>query len=301
MAYYNNPYNNGFNNNGFMNGQGMQFNPNFQQKQVRNILTDDEIQELMKTGNQFSLAITEKDKKRAVCNHRMKSKDGSQDALIDNPDGTVSCAICGYTFKPLTTQVTTPDVIKGSVNDILDLLQTIKLIYFDIDGNVAREYFQIIPLIEKIPMLFEIAVKNYTKHENFSPWDINNRNMATLQGFSMLRSMLEGGGFGNMYQNPQQGFQQQQYYNPNFQQMNNPGGMYQQQPMDMNQPNNNGFGYMGAGMAPGGYQAQTNGYQTMYGQPQQQMDQSVANTQQPDAASVSSDGSTKTVTASFKA
>jgi hypothetical protein len=202
----------------------------------------------------------------------------------------------------LTTQVTTPDVIKGSVNDILDLLQTIKLIYFDIDSNVAREYFQIIPLIEKIPMLFEIAVKNYTKHENFSPWDINNRNMATLQGFSMLRSMLEGGGFGSVYQNPQQGFQQQ-YYNPNFQQMNNPG-MYQQQqqPMNngMNQPNN-GFGYPGAGMPPAGYQAQTNGYQTMYGQPQQQPMEQPVNTQQPDAASVSSDGSTKTVTASFKA
>ena len=58
--------------------------------------------------------------------------------------------------------------------------------------------------------------------------------------------------------------------------------------MDLNIPMNT--------QAPMGLSALTN-----IGQPQQQQMDPVANAQQPDAASVSSDGSTKTVTASFKA
>ena len=315
MAYFNNgaaPYmqqpNNMYQNNGFMQGQGVQYNPGFQQHRLHNVLTGDEIAELMKSGNQFSLAITEKDKKRAACNHQ--KADGTGDALTEDVDGRVVCGICGYKFKPLNAYQTTKESLQAAVDDINDVLQTIKLIWFDIDSTVAREYFQIIPLIEKIPELFEIAAKNYVKHESSMPWGNNTRNMSTMQAFAMISNMLNGG-MPNMYQQPQQmawGYNQP---NPN---------MYQQPAGNINPTN--GFGYPGA--APAGYQAQTQGFQTIYGQDpnaQQQMNpQNImpaytpqgapqpapapVNAQQqgaPEAATATTDGNTKTVAASFKA
>ena len=309
MAYFNNGQQpnmqfgqNMYANPGFVQGQGMQYNPGFQQHRLHNVLTPDEIAELMKTNNQFSLAITEKDKKRAVCNHQ--KADGTGDALVEDINtGKVSCAICGYTFKPLDAYGTNPEMLNAAVEDILDVLQTIKLIYFDLDGTVAREYFQIIPLIEKIPTLFDIAAKNYAKHESVMPWGNNNRNMSTMQAFAMLSSMLNGAAPNPaMYQQPQQAAA----FNPAFGAAPNPA-MYQQ-PMNMG----NGFGYPGAG-APMGYTPQTNGFQTVYGQvdPNQQaqpqgMPQPAPapmNTAPgaPEAATATTDGATKTVAASFKA
>jgi hypothetical protein len=117
------------------------------------------------------------------------------------------------------------------------------------------------------------------------------------------------GGMPNMYQQPQQmgwGYNQPA---PN---------MYQQPAGNMNPTN--GFGYPGA--APAGYQAQTQGFQTVYGQDpnaQQMNPQNImpaytpqgapqpapvpVNTQQgaPEAATATTDGNTKTVAASFKA
>lgn len=316
MAYFNNgqPFYgqpNMYQNNGFMQGQGVQFNPGFQPTRLHNVLTADEIAELMKTNNQFSLALTEKDKKRAVCNHQ--KADGTGDALNEDlNDGKVVCSICGYKFKPLDAFQTTPESLKAAVEDILDVLQTIKLIWFDIDGTVAREYFQIIPLIEKIPNLFDIAAKNYAKHESVMPWGNNNKNMSTMQAFAMLSNMLNGGAAPNpaMYQ------QQMQYqqpmpgaWNPAFGAQPNPA-MYQQPAGNMNPTN--GFGFVGAGPMSG-YQAQTQGYQTVYGQPVDPNAQAPQGVPQPspapvnqqpgapEAASATTDGVTKTVAASFKA
>ena len=311
MAYFNNgqqPYQNYYQNNAFMAGQGVQYNPGFQPVRLHNVLTADEIAELMKTNNQFSLALTEKDKKRAVCNHQ--KADGTGDALVEDPaTGKVVCNICGYAFKPLDAFVTTEETLKAAVDDVLDVLQTIKLIYFDLDGTVAREYFQIIPLIEKIPSLFQIAAKNYAKHENVMPWANNGKNMSTMQAFAMLSNMLNSGAA--PYQ-PNMGMG----YNPAYGAPN--PAFYQQapqaQPMGMPPQGmpTNGFGYAGVGPMAG-YQAQTQGYQTVYGQPMPadanvmqgtpQPAQAPVNTQQgaPEAAAATTDGATKTVAATFKA
>ena len=309
MAFFNNgqPYGQNFyQNNAYMQGQGVQYNPGFQPVRMHNVLTADEIAELMKTNNQFSLALTEKDKKRAVCNHQ--KADGTGDALVDDTTtGKVVCNICGYSFKPLDSFQTTPESLQAAVDDVLDVLQTIKLIYFDLDGTVAREYFQIIPLIEKIPSLFQIAAKNYAKHESVMPWSNNNKNMSTLQAFSIISNMLQGGaGAGAQYSPYTMGGAG---YNPAYANPN--PAMYQQPvqtPMGMPQQGpTNGFGFVGAGPM-GAYQAQTHDYQTVYGQPtdpnmQPQPAPAPVNQQPgaPEAASATTDGNTKTVAASFKA
>lgn len=287
--------NNGFGNgNGFgpfnpygVPGTGFQYNGINPQQYTKhnNVLTAEEIASLMKKENQFSLALTESDKLKAACTHQ--KADGSGDTLTDNADGTVSCAICGYTFKPVEPREVTQETLQEAVNEVVDILQTIKLVWIDIDPAVGREFFQIIPLIEKIPALFDVAVKNYAKHEAIMPWGNNSRNMSTMQAFQMLSQLLNGG---NAYANPQY---QQPQGQPMYQQP-----VYGQpvQPQGAPVPPTNGFGYVGQGPM---YQPQTNGFTTTYGQPVQPQPQQGA-PQQSQAADASKTEET-TVNKTFKA
>lgn len=281
--------NNGnFYNNGFapMGGTGMQFNgyPTPRTKQM-NVLTAEEIAQLTKNTNTFSLALTETDKLQAACTHQ--KTDGTGDSLIEGEDGTVQCAICGYKFKPLYAPATTREVIQEAVDNICDVIQTTKLLYIDIDPAVAREFYQIIPLICKVPDLFEVAVKNYSKHENMAPWSNSNKNMNTMQMFQMLNSMISGGG--QMYQQaPQQQPMGNMYYGqPNMMgaPMMQPGGMP-----------SNGFG---------SYAPQTSGFSTAYGAEPQPVAAPqaapVAGQQAPVEVTATTDGNTTNVAGNFKA
>ena len=180
-----------------------------------NTLGNDEIQKLVKKENVFSLQITETEKLRAICNHR--AADGMSDTLVEGPDGLCTCQICGYRFLPLDASMSSLDQVEEATDNLLDILQTIKLIYIDMPELAAREYFQIIALIDKIPKLYELAIKDYAQHERVDPYAYNNRGMGALNLFNMLI-----------------------------------GG---QRPMNFGQPDqSNGFGYYGASE---GYQAST--------------------------------------------
>ena len=92
-----------------------------------------------------------------------------------------------------------------------------------------------IPLINKIPQLFEFAAKNMTKHETYN-WQYNNRNMGAINMFNNLQSMFAGGMM--MQQQPQPAYQQ-----PMMQQTPFMGGASSGYPVS------NGFGYPGASVA----------------------------------------------------
>ena len=244
--------------NGF-NYQGMQGQP---MPKFNNTLTAEEIKRLQQKGAQFSLSITQDEYLRGICNHR--TADGTQDALMyDNITGEATCSICGYKFKPVDTSLT-PEEIKDAVDNIVDILQTTKLLYIDLPAEAAKEYFQIIPLIGKVPQLFEFAAKNFAKHE-YNAWSYNNHNMGGIAMLQNLSSMFGGGMQPNFVQQPQfNGYAM----NPQ-QPVGYPNGMVPQM------PGQNPFGYPGAsapmmGMpqmgAPvqqpvaGGYAPQTQGY-----------------------------------------
>ena len=226
-------------------GSGYQFMGTQQAPQkINNILSDEEIQKLVQKENQFSLQITETDRLRCACNHRRA--DGLADAIVEDPiTGISRCTICGYEFRPLDIQ-TSPETIKESCDTILDILQTIKIIYTTIPNEPAREYFQIIPLIEKIPKLFEYAVKDYTKHVQYDPYLYNNRNMSVMNLFNMLcGTMAQGQPYPQPNMDPNMAAQQAA---PQF----NPGGYAMPQyaapgyPMPAPgypMPMSNGFGY----------------------------------------------------------
>lgn len=220
-------------------------------QKFNNALTPEQIKKLQQKGQQFSLAIGEEEMLRGICNHR--NAEGTGDSLVYDPiTGTARCTICGYEFRPIEANVS-PEEIKEDVSRIVDILQTIKLMYIDLPAEAAKEYFPIIPLIEKVPQLFEFAAKNMTKHESYN-WQYNNKNMGAVNMFNNLQNMF---GAGMMPQ-------------PNQQPMMNYGYPQQQPvaPAPMGYPaTSNGFGYPGASM-PGampnpamGYMPQTAGYQ----------------------------------------
>ena len=281
-----------YNNGGFNNfaqptmGTGYQWNPNpAQQTKQMNVLTADEIQTLMKQENKFTLALTQTEKLKAACNHRRA--DGLGDSLVENADGTVSCQICGYTFKPVDPATSGEDYLNAAVAEIVDILQTVKMLWIDVDPQVLREYSQVLPLIEKLPQLYQIAVKNYSNHENYNSWAYAGKNMSTLQMFGLLNGMLNGIGQPN-----QQQFQAApQNAMPGY-------GYGYQQPM-YGQPQQPGFNPFAAQ----GYQPQAQGfaYQPGMAAPQQPVADPSAAAGQPVAEATTTDGATNTTTAQFKA
>lgn len=281
---------------GVPQGTGYQFTGNQQNMKIQNNLSQEEIQQLVKSENSFSLMVTNQDKMRACCNHRWNN---GQDAIVETADGKCKCQICQYEFIPLDAQVS-PEVLEEYVANILDVLQTIKMLYINMPAESAREFFIIIPLIEKIPKLFEHAVKNYAKYDSFDPYKFNDRNMGTMALFNMLASALNNGtgfampqgqqmGFGANTGVPQQGMMG----------MENPAFAFG----NLSNPMSNGFGYNGATV---GYQPQTNNFQ--YDPNQQQMMPQNMNTQvqqpgqtAPENVQATTDGKTVDVNATFKA
>lgn len=251
-----------------------QWNYNAQPQAVpkfKNTLSDDEINELTKNSG-FSLGITREEMLRAVCNHR--TKDGLRDALIINNDGTVQCQICGYKFKP-TDPNTTTESIMNAVYEVIDQLQSVKMMNPDMPIDAAREYFQIIPLLEKLPKLYSIAANNMAKH-NPDAWNYNGYNMNAVNMYNAILGAMGGGmNYDPNFVQPMQGMNGY-YYGGQAMPMGYPD-MTQQAQMQM--PNAGGaqsvpvgavapnmaFGAYGVPGNPnpalnGGYQAGTQGF-----------------------------------------
>lgn len=280
---------------------GYQYNPQTMPTKQGSTLSQEENQKLLRKENQFSLALTEIEMLKGICNHR--TQDGTGDTLIQCPDGSVRCSVCGYEFMPVDSQ-TGREEIQEATKLIVDILQTIKLLYIDMPIATQREFFQIIPLIEKVPQLFELAVKNFSKHENFGNWGFKGQNMSAMNLFSMLSGALSDPNV-MMGGAPQMGMPMggmPQYGNPAMNpQMGMPmGGM----------PMSNGFGFVGnpqmtvpTGGMPG-YNPQTSGWQYNPNQAQAQQGQPPVvpeGTQAPTQTTATTDGKTVTANAQFKA
>ena len=234
-----------------MGGYNFQGMPQAPLQKFNNVLSEEEIKALMQKDKEFSLSITEDEYRRGICNHR--NAEGTGDTLMfDNNTGEARCAICGYKFRPIDSN-TSLDQIKGSVAEIIDILQTIKLMYIDLPPAASREFFQVIPLLEKVPMLFDFAAKNMAKHETTS-WAYSNRNMGAMNMFNNLANVFGGMMNQPVYQQPMGNVYAQPGMAPGTPVYNN-GYMA---------PQVNAFGYPGANpamMGGMGYQPQTQNFQ----------------------------------------
>ena len=176
---------NGFMGNPYGAMPNQYYNPNplnSQPTKISNLLTEEEIRELQKNNENFSLGLTTMDTYRSACTHRQP--DGLHDSLTyDRTTGIARCTICGYEFEPLDANTTYEEIV-DYCHKLQNVLQTIKLMWPDIPAS-AREFFYSIGLIDKIPKLFEFAAKNFNKNE----LDLWNANYSSMAGMNLLNNL----------------------------------------------------------------------------------------------------------------
>lgn len=261
---YNNQYQN------YQNYAGLAgTNNNGNTMQFTQTLTKDEIDNLRRNDKTLSLKVSKTEMDRAICTH--KEPNSAAYSVIPAEDGTgdLICTICGARFNP---DIIDLKKVEESVKDIINILQSVKLQYVNIPPTTARQYFSLIPFIEKLPMMYKISLENF---QRFSPGAQNNQ--PVYNSNSMLNAYKNVvGGYGPYYNPGMNNMPPYQYqgYDPNmvnpYNPQMNPGyntgyQNYPSQPVQpmMNQPYiqqapmnnqympyNNGYGNNGGGDNP---------------------------------------------------
>lgn len=193
-------------------------------------LTQDIVNTLRQESNEINMKIDQRDIWRAICTHRDPSNGAM--TLSYNADGTCTCSICGATFRMFDG---TREDVEKQVNIMKDIFQTVKTLYMDAPVEMTKQYHQQIALLDKLPGLWDHAVKNFAKYENVN--NPLNPISSSYGGFNALNTLLS-----NPYA------MQQNMYAQGYQQTMMP----QQQPM---MPQQQPMGYMpnGQPMMMGGY------------------------------------------------
>ena len=216
--------------------------------QYTNPLTKEEEEFLKKNSPDFTLEATREELARAICTHRDPQK--GTFTISPNDDGTVTCTKCGARFNPVQRP---KEEIEELVNGVVDILQSAKMMYVDMNNDSVRSYFQMIPFLEKAPKLYEVGIDTFKK---IAPNGAIQQNSFYGNPFATLSNAMGTPGFGMpVYGSmPQQPMQPQYYQNgfvgqpqygtavdPNnpFQQTQNFGqtvNANQQTPMNVQQP-----------------------------------------------------------------
>lgn len=106
----------------------------------------------------MQIKLSEEEMLKSVCTH--KNETGI--TLSPNNDGSSTCAICGETFTLVDMD---QDAVDDNVQMMKNILHTIKTYYIDIPVDTARNYFPIIPLLDRVPKLYKVAQDRFSKYE----------------------------------------------------------------------------------------------------------------------------------------
>ena len=224
-------------------------------------LTQEEINHLksMSGAENLDIKVSTDDLLIAKCTHREKSGTSS---LINVGGNRWRCTICGQEFNMFDG---TEEDVANAVNNMVDILQTAKTIYLDAPDNLTAQYYQQIPLLQKLPKIFKASLNNFSKYENWQQAPEFTGN-GYYPGFTAMHNLLTGQfmpgmapGYGYQPQQPAYGYGYQQ---PMMQQPMQAGyapqgvvtpqptaGYYQQPMMQQYDPSGNPLAY-GAPVAP---------------------------------------------------
>jgi len=265
-------------------GTGNQFMGMPKQTLYKSNYTPEEYNRLMNEGPAFTLYPTEDEVLMAKCNHRSLTGLEQDDPIIDLPDGRCQCRVCKYIFRPVNYNETIDD-IQEAVDRVIDIAQTIKMIYFNMPQETTEQFWTIIPLLTKLPHFFQMAVEDFNRSNGQMNYRYNSRNMGTLDLYSRFIGSIGGMmGMPGMAPNPQM-------YTAGA----NPGMMGQPQMGPMGQPMMGSFGTPMYGPVQQPYQPQQQGYAY---NPQQQAQQQSQPQQAPVATEPAADA---TADKNFKA
>lgn len=125
-------------------------------------LTKEEQNELQKKSVPFTTQIDRLDLLRSYCTHRS----GKDTALMQNQDGSFTCSICGATM-------TLDDYTEHEVTEISEkfnnVINNIKVKFYDIPVDIVKEICQIMPYVERMPKLFKLANDNFGRYAGYNP------------------------------------------------------------------------------------------------------------------------------------
>lgn len=189
--------------------------PNRPQPKCTQPVTAEMSKMIFSQEDDLSTKISPIEKIKNQCTHKYPGS--GQIALVEGSDGKVSCRVCGESFHMIldpTAEIAT------TTEKMRDILQSIKTMYLDIPENFAKEYFQLITLLERAPALFEKACKNFQQYDQYSanPMQVG----YGVNSFQQVNGMIGGynmGGiapqppmYGGMpyYPQPQPGYNMQQ-------------------------------------------------------------------------------------------
>ena len=125
---------------------------------IRPWLTAEQITALRKSSSEFSLTITEEDRIRAQCNHFDQNGNFAGVRSV-NGSGYI-CNICGSRFSMDNLDYAQ---VARAVDYVCNILEVIKVKYISCPGDAMREFFVMLPLLNKIPFLYSIAMTNSDK------------------------------------------------------------------------------------------------------------------------------------------
>jgi len=220
---------------------GMQYAQRPQMKMTQP-LTAEDIKRLRTKGGAFNLHVEDDEFLISYCTH--KDLNGNFTTMNNPQNGTVTCSICGETFSLVEMD---EKAVEEAVTLIIDVLQTSKTYFIDVDENVVKQYFQMMPFLKRLPKLYSVALENFSKHDRGtnlqqggSPFGFNAFN-AIVGGYPVPSGCYPGQQQMGYPQQQQMPYQQQQP-------MGYPQQGYQQQPMgypqqqQMGYPQQNAFG-----------------------------------------------------------
>ena len=196
-----------------MYNQPMYYNTGMITPQNTPSLTAEEMKLIQQTNpSKIDITITEADKLRAICNHKDQNK-VDRVAQVQDGSGDVFCPICNYRWNP---ENLSKEEVKEVCDKLIAAMQNAKWVG-DYGVQLTREYFAMIPLLEKFPDLYEYAMKQFNKYCNVNGYQSANDAVIYNQYNSLMGYSAPAYGAPQMnYGAPQ--YQQPVYGNPYAQQ-----------------------------------------------------------------------------------
>lgn len=236
--------NNGFNGYQMPGGMAMPQQPVQQMPQMKNLLSEEDINSLKK--DKFTIMLKPEELMRKRCNH----KHNNTFTLPADPNrpGYQKCTICGTSFQMVDEDLSTTTAM---VEPVINLIETIKTVGVELPTNFQEDLGRIEAIVEMLPNIHHEVMKTWNEKYNVNG-TMNNRNIgnSAVNLYQYINNpnanmgnpynpyaMNNPGAYGFQqqpvygYQQPQQGFnpyQQQAPQQPQYQSMFN--GMGNQQP-----------------------------------------------------------------------
>lgn len=170
-----------------------------------------------KPGNGLDLMnIPVEESFAGICNH--VGLDG-REAVHMLPDGSCECDICKQRWNP---QIVSKEEVEETTSKMIDYMQNVKFANV-LPIQTVRDYFTLIPLLNKFPSVYDYAMKQIDRQ-------VNGNNMYGAAQDASMYAQYRNVMYNAPYQNPVYGgYQPQQPYG---QQM----GYYNQQPAGYGAP-----------------------------------------------------------------